>query len=297
MSFVLKTDAKSYRPRSRPKTKVEPKAKENLESESIIKEKKPMKEETIKTKKIHYVKTKEEKLKEQKLKEQYKKRISELQKEMDDWKASDTIKTALKELSNQMPVTALLNRYPINKGLLYNDEYEEEEDIHVHIGDYAEKYKRHPKGLYKVSWCYHYLAEEGKIVPSEIMDKEYYFEDISNQNWFERHTHKWIKYQKKLEQIAEREWYFDPINTSGKQWDWIYHRIREYIRKYIYKANQIAVLEGLCLYPCAYEDLFEHNIKMFNEEDMKGDYKGYGPKYFQFILDEHWLDGYYDDIE
>ena len=124
------------------------------------------------------------------------------------------------------------------------------------------------------------------------MDKEC---DIYNQNWFIRHTNKWIEYQKKLKKIAKQEWKLTSGDTP--KLDWIYHRIREYIRKYIYKANQIAVLEGLCLYPCIYEELFEHNIKMFNEEDMGGDYKGYGPKYLQFILDEHWLDGYYDDIE
>lgn len=299
MSFVLKTDAKSFRPRSRPrpKTTVEPKPEVKPESiEPVIEE-----EEIIKPQKvIPPRKVKEEKLEEQeRLKEQYEKRISELEKEMKEWNANDAVKMRLDRLANRMPVAALLNRYPINKGLVYHDKFEDEEDIHVHIGKYTEEDNRHPKGLYKVSWLYHYAAPEGKMVPSDIMDKESY-EVYSyyygyNPGWFEKHTNKWIEYQKELEQIAEREW--DYTFTETPKWDWIYQRMREYIRKYIYKANQIAVLKGLCLPRRTYQEAHDYDRTMFDSDDIEYDYKGYGASTFQFILDKDWLDEYYGDIE
>lgn len=260
MSYSLKTDAKSYYRRSRPKTKVE-KEKPDFPSST----------------------------------DSYEEKILTLEKEINEWKASDEVKEKLKELANRMPVTALLNRYPINKGLIYNGEYEEEEDIHVHIGDYMEKDKRHPKGLYMVSWLYHYLAKEGKMVPSDISDRAMYQKNDYHVFWFYNQTDKWINYQKELEQIAEDEWDF--TGTDMPKWDWIYHRIREYIKNYIYKVNQISVLKGLCLMPRTYEEAHEYNITMFDSEDMSTDYKCYGPRRLQFILDENWLDGYYDDIE
>lgn len=292
MSFVLKTDAKSFRPRSRPKTTVEPKPEVKPElMESVIKEIKPQKVSPPR-------KTKEERLKEQeKLKEQYKKRISELEKEMDEWKASDAVKFKLDRLANRMPVAALLNRYPINKGLVYKGEFEDEEDIHVNIGKHMKDEEKHPKGLYKVTWCYY--GEEEKSIPIDVMDKEsyemykYYYGN--HPEWFEYHTNKWIKYQKELEEVAEREWDFTVSDTP--KWDWIYQRMREYIRKYIYKANQIAVLKGLCLPRRTYQEGHEYDRTMFDSDDIEYDYKGYSAFTFQFILDENWLDEYYGDIE
>ena len=146
-----------------------------------------------------------------------------------------------------------------------------------------------------------------RMEPSDILDREGYNKDDYtqewarfhtykyHQEWFDRHTNKWIKYQEELERIAENEWDF--TRTDTPKWDWIYHRIREYIRKYIYKANQIAVLKGLCLTSCTFEEHRKYSLTMFDLDDMKTDYKGYGPETLQFILYEDWLDEYYGDIE